>query len=152
MCHFERSWLCFNVARKPSRKRKGIVMLIVVESRKSLKDVCAAMEPIVQKHKFGVIATHNMKEMMAKKGVAFDKDCVIFEICNPHQAKRVLESRMEVSTALPCRVAVYGEGDKVKIATLKPTEMLSLFGAPELGPVAQEVEEVIVAIMKEVAG
>jgi len=30
-------------------------MLIVVESKKSLAAVCAAMEPAVQKHKFGVL-------------------------------------------------------------------------------------------------
>ncbi len=126
-------------------------MLIVVESTKPLKDVCAAMEPTVQKHKFGVMTTHNLKETMAKKGVAFDKDCYIFEICNPHQAKKVLDSKMEVSTALPCRVSVYQEGSKVRIATLKPTAMLALYSAPSLAPVAEEVEKEIVAIMREVA-
>jgi uncharacterized protein (DUF302 family) len=127
-------------------------MLIVYESKKSLKEVCAAMEPVVQKHKFGVMMTHDLKETMAKKGVVFDNDCVIFEICNPHQAKRVLDSRLEVSTALPCRVSVYREGGKVKIATLQPTAMLGMFHAPELAPVAQEVEQTITSIMREVAG
>lgn len=127
-------------------------MLISFESKRSFEAICVAMEPTVQKHKFGIIATHNMKETMAKKGVSFERDCVIYEICNPHQAKKVLESKMEVSTALPCRVVVYPEGDKVKIVTLRPTEMLSIFGAPHLAAVAKEVEEVIVSIMKEVAG
>jgi uncharacterized protein (DUF302 family) len=127
-------------------------VLIAYECARPIEDVCASMEPTVQKHKFGVMATHNLKETMAKKGVSFEKDCFIFEICNPHQAKRVLEAKMEVSTALPCRISVYLEGGKVKIATLQPTAMLALFGAPELAPVAQEVEAAIIAIMREVAG
>ncbi|MBZ5499464.1 MAG: DUF302 domain-containing protein [Acidobacteriia bacterium] len=127
-------------------------MLIIIESKKSLRDVCAAMEPTVQKHKFGVLGVHNLRETMARKGVDLTRDCFIYEICNPTQAKKVLDSKMEVSTALPCRVSVYQEGGTVKIATIKPTEMLAAYNAPDLAPVAQEVELAITAIMKEVAG
>lgn len=126
-------------------------MLFVIKSKKSIEEVCAAMEPTAQKHKFGVLATHNLKETMAKKGVDFANECFIYEICNPHQAKKVLASRMEMSTMLPCRVSVYQEGGQVKIATLLPTKMIAPFEAPELTPVAEEVERAIVAIMKEVA-
>ncbi len=127
-------------------------MLIVLETKRPIADVCAAMEPAVQKHKFGLLGTHNLKETMAKKGVAFSRDCFIFEVCNPHQAKAVLEAKMEISTALPCRVSVYQEGDKVKIATIKPTQMLSLFSAHGLESVARQVEESLTAIMREAAG
>jgi uncharacterized protein (DUF302 family) len=126
-------------------------MLIIMESKKSLAAVCAAIEPAAQKHKFGVLGVHNLKETMVKKGVPFDRDCFIFEICNPLQAKRVLEAKMEISTALPCRVSVYEEGGLVKIATIKPTEMLGLYQAPELDAVACDVERTIAAIMREAA-
>jgi len=126
-------------------------MLIVIDSKKTIEEVCAAMEPVAQRHKFGVMTTHNLRQTMANKGVEFDKDCFVFEICNPHQAKAVLEAKTEISSALPCRVSVYQEGDAVKIVTIKPTEMLGLFGVPELAPVAREVEEAILSIMQEVA-
>jgi uncharacterized protein (DUF302 family) len=83
--------------------------------------------------------------------VEFDRDCLIFEVCNPHQAKRVLEKNAEISTALPCRISVYQESDGIVLATLKPTVMLALFEAAGLGPVASEVEEAIFAIMQEAA-
>jgi uncharacterized protein (DUF302 family) len=127
-------------------------MLIIIESDKTLTEVCAAMEPAVQKHKFGVLGVHNLKETMMKKGVSFEKECMIYEICNPMQAKRVLEARMEISTALPCRVSVYQEGDRVKLATIKPTEMVASYHAPELTAVAGEVEQTITAIMRDAAG
>ncbi len=103
-------------------------------------------------HKFGLMATHNIRETMAKKGVDFDRECRIFEVCNPHQAKKVLESRMEVSTALPCRISVFEEDGKVKMATMKPSMMLGIFDAPDLDTVAAEVETSIVAIMQDAAG
>ncbi|MDD5541775.1 MAG: DUF302 domain-containing protein [Acidobacteriia bacterium] len=126
-------------------------MLITMESGKSIETVCALMEPTVQKHKFGVLSVHNLRQTMANKGVPFARECFIFEVCNPHQAKKVLEANMEVSTALPCRVAVYQEGNKVKLSTIKPTAMLAMYQAPELESVAKEVEQAITEIMHEVA-
>ena len=127
-------------------------MLYVITSEKPLDQVCSDLEKAVVTHKFGLMATHNIRETMAKKGVDFDRECRIFEVCNPHQAKKVLESRMEVSTALPCRISVFEEGGKVKMATMKPSMMLGIFDAPDLDTVAAEVETSIVAIMQDAAG
>ncbi len=124
-------------------------MLFEVESTKTLDEVCRRLEKAVVDHKFGVMTVHNLKETMKKKGVEFEKECRIFEVCNPHQAKKVLEKNMEISTALPCRISVFTEGNKVKLATLKPTALILQFNAPELEPVAKEVEETLIQIMKE---
>ena len=126
-------------------------MLFEVESRKAIDQVCQDLEKAVVAHKFGVMTVHDLKETMKKKGVEFDRDCRIFEVCNPHQAKKVLEKAMEISTALPCRISVYTEGGKVKLATLKPTALVSQFNVPELEGVAKEVEETLIQIMKEAA-
>jgi uncharacterized protein (DUF302 family) len=98
------------------------------------------------------MTVHNLKETMKKKGVEFERECRIFEVCNPHQAKKVLKKNMEISTALPCRISVYAEGGKVKLATLKPTALVSRFNAPDLQPVAREVEGTLIEIMEEAAG
>ncbi|MEE9139057.1 MAG: DUF302 domain-containing protein, partial [candidate division NC10 bacterium] len=82
-------------------------MLYVVESTKPLDRVTDDLEQAVARHKFGILGVHNLKESMAKKGVAFERECRIFEVCNPHQAKRVLETNLEISTALPCRISLY---------------------------------------------
>jgi uncharacterized protein (DUF302 family) len=127
-------------------------MLNIVESSRTIDEIGEAIREAAQKRKFGVLHVHNLKATMAKKGVEFAADCRIFEVCNPQQAKRVLESRMEVSTALPCRISVYEEDGKVKLATIKPSMMLEMFGAEDLGPVAEEVEKVMFEIMDEAAG
>jgi uncharacterized protein (DUF302 family) len=127
-------------------------MLFEVESSKTIEQVCQDLEKAVVAHKFGVMTVHNLKETMKKKGVELDRECRIFEVCNPHQARKVLERNMEISTALPCRISVFIEGNKVKLATLKPTALVLQFNAPELQDVAREVEDTLIQIMKEASG
>ena len=88
---------------------------------------------------------------MTEKGVEFDNACKIYEVCNPFQAKRVLEKDMSIATALPCRIAVYEEKGRVNIATMLPTEALRLFSVPDLAQVAQEVEKEIKGMIDEAA-
>ena len=124
-------------------------MLFKLTTGKTLNDVTAALENAAKAHHFGVMHVHNLKETMAKKGVEFERECRIFEVCQPQQAKKVLDENMSVSTALPCRISLYEEDGQRVLATLKPTALLEMFNVPQLRTVAQEVEETIVQIMKE---
>lgn len=126
-------------------------MLHIVESTKPLARVVADLEQAVTRHKFGVLGVHDLKAKMAEKGVPFARECRILEVCNPHQAKRVLETNLEVSTALPCRISVYEEGGKVKLATIRPTALIGLYGTVELRSVAEAVEDTMLTIMAEAA-
>ena len=126
-------------------------MLSIVESTKPLGRVVTDLEHAVTRHQFGVLGVHDLKAKMTEKGVPFARECRIFEVCNPNQARRVLEANLRVSTALPCRISVYEEDGKIKLATIRPTALIGLFGAPELKTVAEEVEEALLAIMTEAA-
>jgi len=126
-------------------------MLVKLNTDKTVSAAAAALQAAVQANHFGVMQVHNLKETMAKKGVEFASECLIFEVCQPQQAKKVLEENMSVSTALPCRISIYEEGGKTVLATLKPTTLLALFNTPQLNGVAQEVEDILVKIMKEAA-
>jgi len=126
-------------------------MLIKLPTEKTVSEAAAALQAAVQANHFGVMQVHNLKETMEKKGVDFGRECLIFEVCQPQQAKKVLDQNMSVSTALPCRISIYEEGGKTILATLKPTALLALFNVPQLKQVAQEVEDTIVKIMKEAA-
>jgi uncharacterized protein (DUF302 family) len=126
-------------------------MLYRVESRKTLAEVGRGLEAAAKKYKFGILAVHDLKAKMQEKGVDFDRDCLIYEVCNPQQAKKVLEANAAISTALPCRISVYSEGAGVTLATLRPTALVEMFQTPGLRGVAEEVEEVILKIMHEAA-
>ena len=126
-------------------------MLVKLSTDKTVSEAAAALQAAVQANRFGVMQVHNLKETMAKKGVEFAHECLIFEVCQPQQAKKVLDQNMSISTALPCRISIYEEGGKTILATLKPTTLLAMFNSPQLEEVAQEVETTIITIMKEAA-
>jgi uncharacterized protein (DUF302 family) len=126
-------------------------MLIKVSTDKTVNETAEVFQAAVQANHFGVMQVHNLKETMVKKGIEFARECLIFEVCQPQQAKKVLEKNMSLSTALPCRISIYEEGGKTMLATLKPTTLLAMFNTPQLAGVAQEVEDTIVKIMNEAA-
>lgn len=124
-------------------------MLFKLSTDKAVAEAAESLQAAVVANHFGVMQIHNLKESMAKKGVEFGNECLIVEVCQPQQAKKVLEQDMSVSTALPCRISIYQEGGKTIMATLKPTALLSMFNLPQLAGVAKEVEDTIVKIMNE---
>jgi len=126
-------------------------MLVKTSTGKTVSETATALHAAVQANQFGVMQVHNLKETMVNKGVEFERECLIFEVCQPLQAKKVLEQNMSVSTALPCRISIYEEGGKTVLASLRPTILLAMFDSPQLEGVAKEVEDTIVKIMTETA-
>jgi uncharacterized protein (DUF302 family) len=126
-------------------------MLIEKTSSKSVQEIEKNFAEVASRHKFGVLGTYNLRQKLNDKGVPFERECLVFEVCNPQQAGKVLESNIAIATALPCRIAVYQEDGQTKIATIKPTALLGLFPSPGLAPIAGEVERVIAQIIDELA-
>jgi len=126
-------------------------MIHEIISTKSLEEIDSALRASAARQSFGVIHVHDLQQTMRNKGVEFANRCMIYEVCNPHQAKKVLEANGAVSTALPCRISVYGSPEGFKLATILPSAMLAMFSNPELEPVAKEVEAVIIRMMEDAA-
>jgi uncharacterized protein (DUF302 family) len=127
-------------------------MVYTVHSKRSLNQIEQALQNSAARRQFGVLAIHDLRQTMKNKGVDLAMDCRIFEVCNPVQAKKVLEANGAVSTALPCRISVYGKEGDYTIATLLPSGLMQIFASPELAPVAQEVEAAVRGIMEDAAG
>ncbi len=105
-----------------------------------IEEVVARIEEAAAVNEFGVLGIHDLKQKLNAKGLDFKPECRVLEVCNPGKAKTVLETDMSISNALPCRISVYEKGGAVKVSTLSPTQLLGLFGRPELEPVAEAVE------------
>ena len=125
--------------------------LYVREAVGTVDDVGKRLEVAVKAHKFGVLGVVDLQAKMKEKGVEFANACRIYEVCNPQSARQVLEKDMSISTALPCRITIYEDRGKVKVATLRPTQVLGMLTAVDLGAVAQDVERDIVAMVDEAA-
>jgi len=117
-------------------------MYYVVTTEKSFEQASSDLESEVTKLGFGVLHIHDLGETLRSKGVDFDENCKVFEVCNPNQAERVMSVDMRLNMALPCRISVFTEKGSTRIGMIKPAQMLaSLSDDPELVMVASEVEE-----------
>ena len=126
-------------------------MLKVLASRKTVQEIEQVFQEVCARHQFGVLGTINLRQKLMDKGVPFERECRVFEVCNPQQAKKVLEENIAIAAALPCRIAVYQEDGVTKIATIRATALLGLFPNANLQPVAREVEEAMDRIMQDLA-
>jgi uncharacterized protein (DUF302 family) len=125
-------------------------MYYIVESEKSFEQSSADLDAAVKQHGFGVLHIHNLGDTLRKKGVAFDEQCNVFEVCNPVQAAKVLSTDMRLNMALPCRISVFTEKGKTRIGLIKPVEMLaSLSTDAALTPIAKEVEQKTIAMVND---
>jgi len=117
-------------------------MYYIAETGKSFEQAAQDLESEVKNLGFGVLHIHNLGETLRSKGVEFDEDCKVFEVCNPQQAAKVLSIDMRLNMALPCRISVFTEKGTTKIGLIEPAKMLSgLSDDPTLLEVAKEVEE-----------
>ncbi len=126
-------------------------MLYEVRSNKTWEAIEKALHDAATSRKFGVLTVHDLQATMRKKGVEMDREVRIYEVCNPGQAKKVLEANPSISTALPCRISVFSNGDGYTISTMLPTEMMKAFDTPGIEVVAAEVEQAIKSMMDEAA-
>jgi len=116
-------------------------MYYIVSTNKSFNQASSDLESAVIRHGFGVLHVHDLGTTLRSKGITFNDECKIFEVCNPAQAAKVLAIDMRLNMALPCRISVYTEKGKTKIGLIKPVQMLSaLSQEAALVQVAKEVE------------
>ncbi len=125
-------------------------MYYSVETLKPFEQAAADLDAAVKKHNFGVMHVHDLGNTLRSKGIAFDEQCRVFEVCNPVQAAKVLAADMRINMALPCRISVFTQKGKTLIGLIKPVEMLtSLSDDPALLQVAREVEAATIRMVDE---
>jgi uncharacterized protein (DUF302 family) len=125
-------------------------MYYLVETGKSFDQAAADLEAAVNRLGFGVLHVHDLGTTLRSKGIAFEEQCKVFEVCNPKQAAKVLSTDMRLNMALPCRISVFTEKGKTKIGLIKPVQMLSALSQdPALVQVANEVEARTIQMVDE---
>jgi len=125
-------------------------MYYIVESEKSFDQAAADLEAAVKRHGYGVLHIHDVGATLRGKGIGFDKQCKIFEVCNPEQAAKVMSADMRLNMALPCRISVFTDKGKTMIGLIRPGRMLSALSQdPALALVAADVEKKTVLMVDE---
>ena len=125
-------------------------MYYIVESGKSFEQASIDLEAAVKRNRFGVLHIHDLGATLRSKGMAFNEQCKVFEVCNPMQATKVLSTDMRLNMALPCRISVYTENNKTMIGMIKPMQILSALSQDAaLARIAQEVEAATIKMIDE---
>jgi len=125
-------------------------MKYIVPSSKTVDQASTDFETAVSNHGFGILHTYDLKATLNGKGISFDNEVRIYEVCNPKRAAEVLAVDMEMNLALPCRVSVYEKDGQTQIGMISPSAMLSMLSdAPALDDIAASVEKSIKAMILE---
>lgn len=111
-----------------------------VESQKTFEEAIDSIEVSLKEEGFGVLWKFNIPETLAKKGVELDKEFMVLEVCNPHEAKRVLSENSLVGYFLPCKIVIYKEQNQTKIGMPKPSSLIGLLSDENLIEVAKDIE------------
>ncbi|MDN6291021.1 MAG: DUF302 domain-containing protein [Tetragenococcus koreensis] len=118
----------------------------IVYEKKTNKNLDEAIDSLTEKLKengFGVLWQLNFKDKLNEKGLDFEDNYVVLEVCNPKKAKEVLEKNIHVGYVLPCKMVVREENDQTYVGMTRPEALISLFGESDLNTMAKEVEETL---------
>lgn len=127
-------------------------MYHIVDSTKPFEQASADLEAAVKRNGFGVLHIHDLGATLRGKGIDFQNECRVFEVCNPAQANKVMSLDMRLNMALPCRISVYTDGGITKLGMIRPADMLaSLSTEPTLLAIADDVEKATKTMIDEAA-
>ena len=105
--------------------------VVVVETLRPVDEACQALERAVADHKFGVMHVHNVRQTLANKGVEFNREVRIFDVCNPHRAKQVLENNVRILQHITDSIKIAEDSTKLLDRTFGPHQA----GQPRIGTV-----------------
>jgi len=91
---------------------------------------------------FRVLHVHDVQATFQEKGVSL-APYLIVEVCNVGFAKQALGKDLAVGTAMPCRIAVYQQGEQTVVSLARPTLLATLFPQAELESMAKDVDAIL---------
>lgn len=118
------------------------------ETKKSVDEIIKSIEEILPNYGFGLQHIHNPPERLRDKGIEFNKECKILDICSPKIAYEFLTQDMSLSCIMPCKIAIYDDNGQTTIALNSLVQMVDDLN-PDLIDIAQDAQEDIVNIIKD---
>lgn len=119
-----------------------------LETSKSINDVIQSLEKNLKEESFGVLWNLDMKKKLDEKGFNLEEEFCVLEVCNPKEAKKVIEMNKLVGYFLPCKIVVYKDKGTTKVGMPRPTALIGLLENDELKVVADDIENRLIACLK----
>jgi len=112
-----------------------------VETKKSINEAVTSLETNLKEEKFGVLWMFDIKDKLQEKGLDFNQEYKVLEVCNPHEAQRILNENLLVGYFLPCKIVVYSDNGQTKIGMPRPTALIKLVNNDEIIKLAKDIED-----------
>jgi len=120
-----------------------------VKSEKTVDEVVMTLTKNLKDVGFGILGTLDFQKIFQIKGLEYDREYKLLEVCNPVAAKTVLDSNPELGLMLPCTIAVYDDNGKTVISLAKPTSILAITSDDSFKQLGMDIEsKLILAIEK----
>ncbi|HLC45293.1 MAG TPA: DUF302 domain-containing protein [archaeon] len=101
----------------------------VIETKKGFDEAVVSVLRAVEEKGWSLFQVYDVRERLAAKGFK-QEPLKIIEICSAKHASRFLDKDRLASLCMPCKVNVFEENGKVKIAGMKPSMLSEFF--PEI--------------------
>ncbi|MFQ5573066.1 MAG: DUF302 domain-containing protein, partial [Nitrosopumilaceae archaeon] len=114
---------------------------------KNFDDAVVSLLRSVEKKGWAVFQIYDISERLAAKGFNHSP-LKIIEICSAKYANNFLNKSKLISLFMPCKINIFEENGKVKIAAMKPTAISQFFPNVD-GESSAEVERDIIDIVAD---
>lgn len=115
-------------------------------------EAVARTTDVLKTHGFGVLTDIDVQTTLKNKLGAEFRPYRILGACNPQMAYRALQAEDKIGTMLPCNVVVQQREDgTVEVAAVDPIASMQAIDNPNLGETAQQVQQMLKAVIEELA-
>ncbi|OYZ66341.1 MAG: hypothetical protein B7Y17_01795 [Sulfuricurvum sp. 24-42-5] len=113
--------------------KKQMLKMFTIEfkSKRSIQSIIDDVEAACAEYGFALLHHYNYHEVVASKGFPIDRKVYIYEVCQAKLASMMLTSNPHFAPFMPCRIAVYEEGDATIISTQNMQMMIDLIQSQE---------------------
>ena len=115
---------------------------------KSVDELIEDIQKILPNYGFGLQHIHNPPEKLREKGIDFNKECKILDICSPKIANEFLTQDISLSCIMPCKISVYDDNGQTTIALNSIVQLVDDLN-PDLIDIAQDAQEAMIKIIEE---
>lgn len=114
-----------------SKKQMLKMFTIEFKSKRDMQSIIDDVEAACQEYGFALLHHYNYHEIVSNKGFPIDRKVYVYEICQAKLASMMLTSNPYFAPFMPCRIAVYEEGDRTVICTQNMQMMIDLIKSQE---------------------
>lgn len=120
-----------------------------VESKKKPDELIEALEAELKEEGFGVLWSFNVREKLQEKGLEYNDNFHILEVCNPHDAKEILSLSKLAGYFLPCKVVVYEDNGKTFAGMPQPSTLMDFIDDEKVNDMANNVEKRMISCFEK---